>query len=139
MVRIKWPDRKKEEWLPKDHVKNQLQLSRSGTNKKETFELTQIYNTMRRIDGVRNNEMQTYLPMMQTNLPFSDLGDFLNLVESNKKMTLKREYRNKVAECTKKEAKKAKRKAVKCKDCKINQARRKGQLCNKCYNLKMIM
>ena len=91
-------------------------------------DLTQIYTTIRRTNDITDNDMQTLLP-------FSNLGEFLILIESNQKAVIRGNY----AENTKEEATKAKWKAVKCKDCKINQARRKGQLCNKCYNLKMIM
>ena len=127
MVCIKWPDRKKEEWLSKDQVKNPPPSSRSATNMRNYIDLTQIYTTIRRTDGVRDNNMQTFLP-------FSNLGEFLILIESNQKTVIRGNY----AENIKKEDKKAKRKDVKCKDCNINQARRKGQRCNKCYKLKMM-
>ena len=130
MVCIKWPDRKKEEWLPKGQVKEPLGYSRSGNNEKDTFELTKIYETMRKSDVVRSN-------MMQTNLPFSNFGGFISFVESHLKTTFRGDYSKMVEESNEKEAKKAKRKEVKCKDCNKNEARRKGQLCNKCYNLKV--
>ena len=85
---------------------------------------------MRKSDVVRNN-------MMQTDLPFSNFGGFISFVESHLKTTFRGDYNKMVEESNEKEAKKAKRKERKCKDCNKNEARRKGQLCNKCYNLKV--
>ena len=130
MVCIKWPDRKKEEWLPKDQVKDPPPSSRSTSNLRNYIGLSQIYETMKRSDDVTNNEIHTYLP-------FSNFSGFISLVESNLKKAIREDYSKMVEESNEKEAKKAKRKEVKCKDCDINQARRKGQLCNKCYNLKV--
>ena len=130
MVCIKWPDRKKEEWLPKDQVKDPPPSSRSTSNLRNYIGLSQIYETMKRSDDVTNNEIHTYLP-------FSNFSGFISLVESNLKKAIREDYGKKLKENAKEEAKKAKRREKKCKNCNVNQARRMGMLCNKCYNLKM--
>ena len=41
--------------------------------------------TIRRTDGVRDNDMQTFLP-------FSNLGEFIILIESNQKTVIRGNY-----------------------------------------------
>ena len=70
-------------------------MLRSGTNEKDTFELTKIYEKMRKSDVVRNN-------IMQTNLPFSNFGGFISLVESNLKTSIRGDYSKMVEESNEK-------------------------------------
>ena len=85
---------------------------------------------MKRIDAITNNEIHTYLPL-------SNFSGFISLVESNPKKAIREDYSKKVKEDAKEEAKKEKRREKKCKNCNVNQTRRMGMICNKCYNLKM--
>ena len=102
MVCIKWPDRKKEEWLPKDQVKDPPPSSRSTSNLRNYIGLSQIYETMKRSDDVTNNEIHTYLP-------FSNFSGFISLVELNLKKAIREDYGKKVKENAKEEAKKEKK------------------------------
>ena len=130
MVCIKWPDRKKEEWLPKDQVKDPPPSSRSTSNLRNYIGLSQIYETMKKSYAVTNNEIHTYLPL-------SNFSGFISLVKSNLKKAIREDYSKMVEESDEKEAKKAKRREKKCKNCNVNQTRRMGMLYNKRYNLKM--
>ena len=103
MVLIKWQDRKKEQWLPKEQVKKPPNKSRSG---EDTRLVNYIFYVLR-----PELYCNVYEAVACDALPFLDFAGFIALIKT------KQQFKNGKA----------------CNNCERNQARRKGGLCNRCY------
>ena len=111
---IKWQDRKIPEWLDTKQVEDAPYGMRESKTKmpKEAaiLQLNQIFNLLRPVRY--GDEIHTFRSRISTLMPFSDLPSFLDIVNN-------------------------------CNDDKIicktrkcgNKRRRKGGLCNRCYEL----
>ena len=134
-VCVKWCDRGTEEWLPSGQVKPALPASRSCTNPRNYIDLNRFFCIATSRDYRETNDGIHHLP-----LPFKNIDNFVIMMESWVVAIYQQEAVAKAEEeAAKKQAKAQKLATARtklCNECNINQARRKGGLCNTCSRQK---